>query len=163
MGDITDYLVPIIAGFVFVSTAIVGFCLYYCYFKSRRGHSKQSGRIEDSVKRSHGAHGTGKHAQFSSYNLHSNPLIFYMGPAPFEFTNTSLAAEERESARSSSSPCHFAEEYHCVKLPERKRVCRTTSNENSARSPCHLQVITEADEEVEEEEDEGELYKTAKI
>lgn len=146
MGDIPDHLIPIIAGWFFVSTAIAGICLYCCYFKTRKHRNKTSGESRNSVKRSYGAHA--KSGQFSSYNLHSNPFLFYMGPAPCEFSDATVTIE-MESERNWASPCYVAEE-HC-KLPEKKRVCRSTSYDKPTRSPCHLQVITEAEKENEEE------------
>lgn len=146
MGDIPDHLVPIIAGGFFVCTAIAGICLYCCYFKKHKHQNKAGGQTRGSVKRCYGVYG--KSGAFPSYNLHSNPFLFYMGPAPCEFSEAPLTVET-ESKR--TSPCYFAEE-HCNKLPERKRVCRSTSYDKPLRSSCHLQVITEVEEENEEEQ-----------
>lgn len=146
MGDIPDHLVPIIAGWFFVVTAVEGICLYCCYMKTRKDRTKRDGQTTNNVKRSYGAHG--KSGQLSSYKLHSNPFFFYMGPAAFEFNSTPLTIET-ESEGNLKSPCYFEQE-HC-KLPDRKRVCRSTRCDKSVRSPCHLQVIAEAEEENEEE------------
>ena len=150
MGDIPEHLIPIIAGWFFVSTAIAGICFYCCYFKKRKHQNKASGQSRNSVSRSYGAHG--KSGQFSFYSLHSNPFLYYGGPAPCELSDTSLTMD-MESERNLNSPCYFSEK-HCNKLPEKKRICRSTSYDRPVRStPCHLQVITEAEEENEEEEE----------
>ena len=82
----------------------------------------------------------------------------------WDLLHTSLATHhsrfEMESERNlPSSPCYFVEE-HCIKLPEKKRVCRSASSGKPVRSPCHLQVITEAEEENEEEANEAQPEKT---
>jgi len=150
MGDIPDDLVPIIAGAFFVCIAIAGICLYCCYFKKHQQQSKADRRIRNNDKRA-------KSGQFPSYNLHSNPFLFYMGPAPCEFSEASLTVET-DSKRIPNSPCYLPDK-KCNKPSEMKRVCRSTSYEKPLRSSCHLQVITEADEE-NEEENKGELEAT---
>lgn len=148
MGDIPEHIIPIIAGWFFVSTAIAGICFYCCYFKTRKRQNKTSGRSRNSVHRSYGEYG--KSGQFSFYSLHSNPFLYYGGPAPCELSETSLTMD-MESERNLNSPRYF-EEKHCNKLPEKKHICRSTSYDKTVRStPCHLQVITEAEEENEEE------------
>lgn len=144
MSDIPAYFVPLIAGLFIVSTAIVGFCLYWYHLKTRKGQSGQERQEEDTGKHNHRAQQ--KSAKFPSFKLNSSPFIFYMGPAPLEFCTTSVIGEGIENARSLPSPCHFRQEQPCVKLPEKKRVCKRTSNEISPRSPCHLQVIMEGEE-----------------
>lgn len=156
MGDIPDHFVPIVAGAFFVCTAIAGICLYCCYFKKHKQQNKAERQTRNNDKRSHGVHG--KSGQFPSYSLHGNPFLFYMGPAPYEFSEAPLTAET-ESKRIPNSPCYHPEK-HCNKLPERKQVCRSTSYDKPLRSSCHLQVITEADEENEGEEIKVELEKT---
>lgn len=153
MGAIPDYLVPIIAGAFFVCTAIAGICLYCCYFKKHQQRNKADRQTRTNDKRGNRVHG--KSAHFPSYNLHSNPFLFYMGPTPCEFSEAPLTVET-ESKRIPNSPCYLSEKL-CNKLPERKRVCRSTSYGKPLRSSCHLQVITEADEENEEEENKVEL------
>ena len=157
MGDIPDHFIPIIAGCFFVSSAIAGICLYCCYFKTRKHKNKTSGQSRNSVKRSYRASGESGH--FPSYRLHSNPFIFYVGPAPYEFSDAPFAVEMESERNLPSSPCYFVEE-HCIKLPEKKRVCRSASSGKPVRSPCHLQVITEAEEENEEEANEAQPEKT---
>ena len=156
MGDFPDHLVPIIAGAFFVCTAIAGMCLYCCYFKKHKQQNKAERQTRNNDKRGYGVHG--KSGQFPSYNLHGNPCLFYMGPAPCEFIEASLTVET-ESKRIPNLPCYLPQK-HCNKLPERKHVCRSTSYDKPLRSSCHLQVITETDEENEEEENKVELKKT---
>ena len=148
-----DNLVPIIAGAFFVCTAIAGICLYCYCFKKHKHQNKAGRQTGNSDKRGYGVNG--KCGQFPSYNLHSNPVLFYMGPAPCEFSEAPLTGE-MESKRISNSTCYLPEK-HCNKIPERKRVSRSTSYDKPLRSSCHLQVITEADEENEEEENTVEL------
>lgn len=152
-----DHLVPIIAGAFFVCTAIAGICLYCCYFKKHKQQNKAERRTSNNDKRGYGVHG--KSGQFPSYILHGNPFLFYMGPAPCEFSEAPLTVET-ESKRIPNMPCYRAEKHCNIKLPERKHVCRSTSYDMPLRSSCHLQVITEADEENEEGENKIEIEKT---
>ena len=153
MGDI----VPIVAGAFFVCTAIVGICLYCCYLTKYKQQNKADRQTRNNDKHGFGVHE--KSGQFPSYNLHRNPFLFYMGPAPCEFSEASLTVET-ESKRIPNSPS-YRPENHCIKLTERKRVCRSTSYDLPLRSSCHLQVITETDEEYEEEGNKVELESTS--
>ena len=81
-----------------------------------------------------------------------------VGPAPGAFSEAPLTVEI-ESKRIPNSPCYLPEK-HCNKQPDRKRLCRSTSYDKPSRSSCHLQVITEADEENEEEETKEQLEVT---
>ena len=149
MGDIPDDLVPIIAGAFFVCAAIAGICLYCCYFKKHQQQNKADRQIRNTDRRANRVHGNS--GRFPSYNLHSNPFLFYMGPASCEFIiSEAPLTVETDSKRNPNSPCYLPEK-HCNKPPEMKRVCRSTSYDKPLRSSCHLQVITEADEENEEE------------
>ena len=148
MENIPDHLVPIIAGAFFLCTVIAGFCLYCCYFKQHKHRNKAGRQTRDSDNR--GCRVYGNSGQFPSYNLHNNPFLFYMGPAPRAFSEAPLTVEI-ESKRIPNLPCYLPEK-HCNKQPDRKRLCKSTSYDKPSRSSCHLQVITEADEENEEEE-----------
>lgn len=110
MDNIPDHLVPIIAGAFFLCTAIAGFCLYCCYFKHRNKAGRQTRNSDNRGCRVYGNSG-----QFPSYNLHNNPFLFYMGPAPRAFSEAPLTVEI-ESKRIPNSPCYLSEK-HCNNNP----------------------------------------------
>jgi len=134
MADIPGYVAPIVGGLFFVVSAIVGACLYCFYFKTRKAVSEQGSQTTNSFKRNFGV---------------ANPFAFYLaGVSPIEFSSGPCTIETKDE-RSFASKCYVPEEHW--KLPEKARVCRSTSYDKPLRSPCHLQVIRETEEENEEE------------
>lgn len=135
MADIPDHVVLIVAALFFVVAAVVGVCLYYFYFKTRND-SEEGRQTAKRFKRNFGM---------------TNPFAFYLaGVTPIEFSGTAFTIELDDEKNLASKFC--VGEDHC-KMPEKTRVCRSTSYEKPLRSPCHLQAIQEAEEENEEEVD----------
>jgi len=129
MAVIPGYVAPIVGGLFFVVAAIVGACLYCFYFKTRKTVSEQ-GSQTNSFKRDFGV---------------AYPFAFYLaGVSPIEF-NSGPCTIETIDERSLASKCFVIEEDW--KLPEKARVCESTGYDKPLRSPCHLQVIRETEEE----------------
>lgn len=132
MTDIPDFVVLTVAGIFFVIAVVVGVCLYYRFFRLRNDSGPQ-----------------GRRYPRQSFKLNCglvNPFEFYMmGTAPVDISGPPPFMIEVNDENKSTSRSVLKE--NPLKLSDKMAVCRSLSYEKPFRSPCHLQVIQETEED----------------